>query len=180
MYLQNLSEQLLLSAKKIKLLTLDVDGVLTDGTIYYSDQASEIKAFNTQDGLGIKLLHRFGIQTAIITGRCSPMVKRRAKELGIQDIFQASSNKQEAFQSLLKKYHLSKEEVAHVGDDLPDLTIMKQCGLGIAVENANWFVKAQADWKTEREGGHGAVRCVAELLLLSHGKLESIYENYLP
>ncbi len=179
MELPNLSEKLLAKARNIKLLIMDVDGVLSDGKVYYSNAGDELKNFNIKDGLGIKLLHKNEIKTAIITGRESKIVERRAKELGISHIYQAAPNKQMAFEAILAKENLTPEQVAHVGDDLPDLPLMQQCGLGIAVNDANWFVKQNADWITQMGGGQGAIRNIAELLLTSHDKLEQTYASYL-
>ncbi|WP_144391463.1 3-deoxy-manno-octulosonate-8-phosphatase KdsC [Pleionea sediminis] len=179
MELPNLSEKLLQKAKNIQLLIMDVDGVLSDGKVYYTNSGEEIKNFNIKDGLGIKLLHKIGIKTAIITGRHSAIVEKRAQELGIHHVFQGTSDKRAAFQSILKNENLSSNQVAHVGDDLPDLPLMKQSGLGIAVKDANWFVKQNADWITDDKGGQGAVRNIAELLLISRDMLEDVYQDYL-
>jgi len=152
-------------AEKIKLLILDVDGVLTNGNIWFADNGDEQKSFHTQDGLGMKRLQRANIQVAIISGRKSPAVDRRMKELGITQVFQGQENKQAAYESLLETYQLSPEAVAYVGDDLPDMHIMKQVGFRIAVNNAVPEVKAFADWCTTRNGGEGAVREACELIL---------------
>ena len=179
MELLNLSQKLLAHAAQIKLVILDVDGVLSDGKVYYSQQGDEIKNFNIKDGLGIKLLQKAGIKTAIITGRKSSIVERRVNELGIDYLYQAQEDKRTAFNEILLKAQLNEAEVAHVGDDLPDLPLMKAAGLGIAVADANWFVKKHADWHTPQVGGEGAIRAVAELILLSQEKLYPIYHEYL-
>ncbi|PWK47794.1 3-deoxy-manno-octulosonate-8-phosphatase KdsC [Pleionea mediterranea] len=179
MELPNLSESLLLKARQIQLLIMDVDGVLSDGMVYYTNNGDEIKNFNIKDGLGIKLMHQAGIKTAIITGRQSAIVERRAKELGISHIVQGAPDKRNAFQSILAAENLTADQVAHVGDDLPDLPLMQLAGLGIAVKDANWFVRQHADWITDESGGKGAVRNIAELLLTSREQLTDVYHSYL-
>ncbi|MCO7224029.1 3-deoxy-manno-octulosonate-8-phosphatase KdsC [Pleionea sp. CnH1-48] len=179
MNLPNLSQALLDKASQIKLVILDVDGVLSDGKVYYTNSGDEIKSFNIKDGLGIKLLHQNGIKTAIITGRESKIVERRAQELGISHLYQACPDKRAAFQELLQKESLSAEQVAHVGDDLPDVPLMKMAGLGFAVKDANWFVCQQADWISPVNGGQGAVRPIVELLLFSQQLLDATYNQYL-
>jgi 3-deoxy-D-manno-octulosonate 8-phosphate phosphatase (KDO 8-P phosphatase) len=152
-------------AEKIKLLILDVDGVLTNGNFWYADNGEEQKCFHTQDGLGMKRLQKANIQIAIISGRQSPAVDRRMKELDIAQVFQGQENKQAAYESLLNTLQISPEKVAYVGDDLPDMHIMKQIGFRIAVNNAVPEVKEFADWCTTRNGGEGAVREACELIL---------------
>lgn len=171
--------ELLAKAAKIKLLICDVDGVLSDGKVYFSNQGDEIKNFNIKDGLGINLLHSAGIRVAIITGRRSAIVERRAKELGIELVFQGHTNKREAFAEIAKSLNLEAEQIAHIGDDLPDLPLMQQAGLGISVADGYSFIKQHADWITTQKGGSGAVREVADLLLFSQQKLDSILQNYL-
>jgi 3-deoxy-D-manno-octulosonate 8-phosphate phosphatase (KDO 8-P phosphatase) len=166
-------------ARQIKLLICDVDGVLSDGKVYFSQQGDEIKNFNIKDGLGIKLLQKSGIQVAIITGRNSNVVARRAEELGIALVYQGHSDKRQAFREIVQSLNLKPEQIAHIGDDLPDLTIMKQSGLGICVADGHDFVKKHADLITYKKGGDGAVREVADLLLESHGKLTKLLEAYL-
>jgi 3-deoxy-D-manno-octulosonate 8-phosphate phosphatase (KDO 8-P phosphatase) len=156
-----------------------VDGVLSDGKVFYSNQGDELKNFNIKDGLGIKLLHQVGIKTAIITGRHSNIVERRAQELNISHIYQGQSNKIKAYRTILEQEQLTPEQVAHVGDDLPDLPLMLMSGVGIAVQDANWFVRQHADWVTAHSGGSGAVRDIAELLLTARDQLQSVYQSYL-
>ncbi len=172
-------QDILAKASQIKLLVCDVDGVLSDGKVYFTNQEDEIKNFNIKDGLGIKLLQKNNIAVAIITGRKSKIVEVRAKELGINYLYQGQSNKQSAFDSLLEQLKLNKEQVAHIGDDLPDLPLMKQTGLGISVADGYSFVRQQADWVTSKKGGEGAVREAADLLLFAQNKLDAIYANYL-
>jgi len=166
-------------AKEIKLLIFDVDGVLTDGNLLLTNDNNEIKAFNTQDGLGIQLLQKTGIEVAIITGRKSNIVEQRMKSLGIKYVSQGSLNKMPAYEQLLKKLKLTDENVAYVGDDLPDLALIRRAQLGIATANANLFVQHHADWVTTKSGGQGAAREVCELIMMAQGTLDDIYNEYL-
>jgi len=165
-------------AKKIKLLVCDVDGVLTSGEIYLDNQEGELKAFNVKDGLGINLLMKNDIKVAIITGRNSPVVTRRMNELGIEHYYQGQRDKQAAFDDLLEKTALEKQQVAYVGDDLPDIPLMKQCGLSFAPNDSYRFVLEQVDWVLSANGGKGAVREISDILLASQDKLENIYRGY--
>jgi 3-deoxy-D-manno-octulosonate 8-phosphate phosphatase (KDO 8-P phosphatase) len=166
------------AAQRIKLLLLDVDGVLTDGKLYYGNNNEELKAFNIQDGLGIKLLQQAGIQVGIITGRSSSLVRRRADELGIDPLVQGREDKLTALTELLEQSNFNLEEIAFVGDDLPDLAVIRRVGLGITPANGSHLVASQAMWQTRKDGGDGAVREVAELILSSQGKLESLLAPY--
>ncbi|AAO90289.1 3-deoxy-manno-octulosonate-8-phosphatase KdsC [Coxiella burnetii] len=152
-------------ARRIKLLILDVDGVLTDGRLIYSSRGEILKVFHVHDGLGIKQLLKAGIEVAIISSRKSKAVSRRAAELGIRHVFQGQPDKRIAFKKLLSQLKLDEKQVAYVGDDLPDLPIMQQVGLAIAVTNALPAVQQQAHWKTRKEGGQGAVREVCDFIL---------------
>ena len=165
-------------AKNIRCLICDVDGVLTDGSVYLDNQQGEMKAFNIKDGLGIKLMQRGGIETVIITGRNSPVVSRRMAELGIEHYYQGQQDKQAAFEDVLAKLNIQPDNVAYVGDDLPDLPLMKQVGIGFAPADAASFVREKADYLLQTDGGKGAVREIAELLLATQGKLDSIHEEY--
>ncbi|MDM3871275.1 HAD-IIIA family hydrolase [Porticoccus sp. W117] len=167
------------AAKKIRLLLLDVDGVLTDGKLYYSESGSESKAFNIQDGQGIKLLQHNGIEVGIITGRSSKLLARRASELGIERVVQGREDKLTALNELLETCDYQLEEIAHVGDDLPDVAVIRRVGLGIAVANANHFVAEHAQWQTSVPGGEGAIREVAELILSAQGKLDDTLAHFL-
>ena len=168
-------------ASNIKLVILDVDGVLTDGSLYFDNQGQEFKAFNSKDGHGIRLLLENNIEVAIITGRTSELVKHRAKNLKLSPdlIYQGYRNKLPAYKDLLKKTGFTKEEIAYVGDDVIDLPIMHQVGFSIAVKDANWFVKENSDWVCDTKGGKGAVREVCELILNAQGKLDALYQAYL-
>ncbi|MBW1681134.1 MAG: HAD-IIIA family hydrolase [Deltaproteobacteria bacterium] len=153
-----------------RILFLDVDGVLTDGRVYYTDEGSEIKAFHVRDGLGLKLLMRAGVAVVIVTGRDSQAVVRRARELGIEGVYQGVSDKGALCRRLLREKGLRGDEAACIGDDLPDLEIFREVGLRIAVADAAEEVRQAAHLVTERKGGHGAVREACEWLLRSTGK----------
>lgn len=166
-------------AREIKLLVVDVDGVLTDGRLWYGNSGEELKAFNIQDGLGIKLLLRAGIDVGIITGRRSALVARRAKELGIRHVVQGREDKLIALETMRAELGIELQQIAYVGDDLPDLSAIRAAGLGIAVANAMPSVAEHADYKTLRSGGDGAVREVCDLILHAQQKLDGIIEHYL-
>jgi 3-deoxy-D-manno-octulosonate 8-phosphate phosphatase (KDO 8-P phosphatase) len=166
-------------AKIIKLLALDVDGVMTDGKIYFSAQGDELKAFSILDGQGIKTLLNNNIQVAIITGRTSPLTARRARDLGINLILQGREDKKIALQELSSELDIAFENIAYVGDDLPDLSAIINVGLGITVPNGHYFVKEHADLCTNALGGHGAVREVCDLLLDAQGLLDNVHKAYL-
>ncbi len=170
---------LIKKAKAIRLLICDVDGVLSDGKVYYSNQGDEIKSFNIKDGLGIKQLLDNGIKVAIITGRQSDIVERRATELGIPFIYQGKKDKRKSYKAIIDELKITPAEVAHVGDDLPDLPLMKMSGLGISVNDGHAFVKQNADWCTQLNGGEGAVREIADLLLVAQDKLDAIQQGFL-
>ncbi|MEC9483925.1 MAG: HAD hydrolase family protein [Halomonas sp.] len=171
--------QLIDQARHVRLLVLDVDGVMTDGQLYFQADGQETKAFSTQDGQGIKLLQRSGVQVAIVTGRESPMVSRRAAALGIEHVIQGRDDKLEVLKTLLPRLGLTFEQVAYCGDDLPDLLCIRQAGLGISVPNAPTYIREQADWVTERPGGFGAVREVCDGLLQMQGHWASVLDTYL-
>ncbi len=166
-------------AKDIQLLICDVDGVLTKGEVYLDNSDLEMKAFNIKDGLGLILLQRANIEIAIITGRQSNVVDRRMAELGITHLYQGQVNKIAAYEELLNKLDIQPSQVAYMGDDLPDLPLMQRSALGIAVADAHWFVKDNADWVTFNEGGYGAVRDVADLILDAKSFLDTIHQEYL-
>lgn len=166
------------SARQVRLLICDVDGVLTRGEIYLDNTELELKAFNIKDGLGIKLLQQSGIEIAIITGRKSHIVQRRMAELGITHCYQGQKNKIKAYDKLLETLDITQAQVAYIGDDLPDLPLMRRSGLGIAVADAHFSVKERADWITFNEGGYGAVRDAVDLILDAKGLLEDIHEGF--
>lgn len=149
----------------VKLLILDVDGVLTDGKIYISSTGEELRAFHVHDGMGISCLLKAGIEVAIISSRENPLVLHRMKELGVTRIFQGQKNKLTAYDALLSELKLTDNAVAYVGDDLADIPVMQRAGIAIAVANAVDAVKQIADWQCTRAGGEGAVREVCDRLL---------------
>jgi len=164
--------------KKIKMLVLDVDGVLTDGKIIISDTGHEIKEFNCHDGAGIRYLLRAGLRAAIITGRKCRAISIRAKDLGIEDIYQNAHDKLEAYDHLLEKRNLTDDEICVVGDDLTDLPMMARCGFPVAVANARPEVKKAAAYVTRARGGDGAVREVIEKILKAQHKWQLIMKRY--
>ena len=166
-------------ARAVRLLILDVDGVMTDGSIILDNDGNEYKAFHVRDGHGIRMLMNSGIQVAIITGRGSKVVDLRAKELGITEVYQKCKDKRAAFRKLLRKYSLSAEDVAYIGDDIVDLPVMSQVGLPVAVADATDEVKAHAALVTKNKGGRGAVREVTDLILRARGIWKELYREYL-
>lgn len=165
-------------AKAIKLLALDVDGVLTDGSLYFGADGDTLKAFNSLDGHGLKMLQASGVSLAIITGRESEIVTRRANELGIDVIVQGREDKLTALQEVAEQLSLSLDQVAYAGDDLPDLSAIMVAGLGIAVANAATGVAAGADYVTQATGGAGAVREICEFILVAQGNWDAILTRY--
>lgn len=153
--------------KKIRLLILDVDGVLTDGRIILDNEGNEFKAFNVRDGHGIKMLQKAGIQVAIITGRYSKVVERRAGELGINHVYQRCHNKLVAYNDLLEKLGIDDTEVAYIGDDVVDIPILKRVGLPVAVKDAHEGAKSYSLYITEKEAGKGAVRELCDLIIMA-------------
>ncbi len=168
-----------LRAKKIQLIIFDVDGVLTDGGLYFSDDGQEFKRFNSLDGLGIKILKDNGIEPAIITARTSATVEHRMNNLGIVHFYQGQEDKVVAFNDLLKKLNLNADQVAYVGDDVIDLPVMTKVGLPISVANAHDLVKEKSCIVTNKKGGHGAVREVCDFILKSQDKFDRAMKPYL-
>ena len=166
-------------AREIRLLVLDVDGVMTDGRLLYGSDGGEIKAFNILDGLGIKLAQRGGIQVAIITGRRSAMVERRARELGIEHLIQGREDKHAALDELLATLGIGLAQTAYLGDDLPDLAAIRRVGLGMCVASAYPLLAEHARYQTRAAGGAGAVREACELLLRAQGKLDGLLAEFL-
>jgi len=164
-------EQLLLEkAKRIKLLLLDVDGVLTDGRIIYDSRGHDLKLFDVHDGLGVYILGKVGIKTILITAKGSRAIIPRARDMHVERVFENISPKTAVLDKILKKYKVDISEVCFVGDDLVDLCLMKKVGFPVAVFNAAPEIKQAASYITLREGGRGAVREIAELILKSQGK----------
>lgn len=166
-------------AKAIKLAIFDVDGVLTDGRLYFLTDGSEFKTFNTLDGQGIKMLINSGVRTAIISGRSTPVVEKRANNLGIQHLYQGREDKLVVLDELLGELGLNYAQVAYLGDDLPDLPVIRRVGLGMAVANAAGFVRQHAHGVTEARGGEGAAREFCEVIMRAQGSLEAALDAYL-
>jgi 3-deoxy-D-manno-octulosonate 8-phosphate phosphatase (KDO 8-P phosphatase) len=164
-------EKTLAQAKKIKLLVCDVDGVFSDGRIYLGNNGEELKAFHTKDGFGIKALGNSGVDVAIITGRRSIIVANRMAALNVKHIIQGEENKLPALLSLAEKLSINLDEIAYIGDDMPDLPCILQVGLGIAVNDAHPMVLTKADYITFTLGGFGAVREVCDLIMQSQNSL---------
>jgi len=163
----------------IKLAIFDVDGVLTDGRLYYDNHGNEFKAFHAQDGHGMKQLQQAGIPIAIITARQSTLVTKRMTDLGIQYVFQGARDKRAVFEQLITEMAISAQSVCYVGDDLLDLPVMTQCGLAISVPNGYAGVKSRAHYITQASGGQGAAREVCDLILTAQGKLDALIAHYL-
>jgi 3-deoxy-D-manno-octulosonate 8-phosphate phosphatase (KDO 8-P phosphatase) len=172
-------ETLLLRQRQIGLLILDVDGVLTDGSLFLGDGGEEYKAFHSRDGHGIRMAQHGGLEVAILTGRRSEVVAHRMRDLGVQHVLQGRRQKREALDELLAQTGFLPEQAAYVGDDVVDLAVMRRCGLGIAVADAHPLVAEHADWQTRAAGGRGAVREVCEGLLAAQQKLEELLRVYL-
>ncbi len=165
--------------KQIKILITDVDGVLTDGGAYYSDEGIELKKFSIRDGMGIVLLQKAGFKVAIVTTEKTKIVERRAERLRVTDLFQGVINKVEAVEELLQKYSLSWNQAAFIGDDINDIPVLKKVGFAAVPNNGAALNKKIADFVTKAEGGHGAVREVCDLLLDLKWKGEKITELWL-
>ncbi len=163
---------------KIKLLLLDVDGVLTNGQIIYDNQGNELKAFDVKDGHGLKLLQRAGIKVGIITGRSSDVVKLRAKELGIEIIYQGALRKLDPYLEILSEQGLTDEQVAYVGDDIIDLPILRRVGFSATVADAVPDMSPLVDYVATRPGGRGAVREICDLLLRACGQWDELTKRY--
>ena len=172
-------QDILQKAANIKLVIFDVDGVLTDSSLFIGDDGQEYKAFNSKDGHGMRMLQDGGVEIAIITGRVSNVVEHRMRDLGIKRVYQGKREKLPAYEELLKDVQLSHEEVAYVGDDVVDLPVMCKVGLAICVQDAHPLVKRHAHWITERAGGKGAGRDVCELILEARGKLDDMLASYI-
>lgn len=172
------SSDVLARAAKIRLLICDIDGVLTDGRLYFTADGHELKSFHARDGHGLKLLQRTGVQAAVISGRSSPAVALRMSSLGIEHVFQGRENKLEPFQELLGRLDLKAEQAAFVGDDVLDLPLLRRVGLAVAVADAHFTLRETVHWVTAQPGGLGAVREVCDLIMLAQGRLQGIIESY--
>ncbi|WP_445361987.1 KdsC family phosphatase [Microbulbifer sp. EKSA005] len=167
------------SLKNIRWLVLDVDGVLTDGKLYFDNSGNELKTFHTLDGHGIKMLQNSGVRVAIITGRRSNVVERRAHDLGINKLIQGREDKFAALQELLSEESCRLEDIAYVGDDYPDLLVMTKIGCPIAPPNAAPPVRERAFWVTEARGGEGAVREVCDRIMIAQGTFDAALAPYI-
>lgn len=166
------------TAKEIKLLILDVDGVLTDGRIILDNEGNEFKSFHVRDGHGIKMIVKAGIPVAIITGRYSKVVERRARELGITDVYQRCRVKTAALDRVIRKYGLTEREVAYVGDDIVDIPVFRRVGMPVAVSDATEEAKDSAALVTRNGGGRGAVREICDFLLMAKGLWDAVTREY--
>jgi len=177
------TKQLYARARKIKLLLLDVDGVLTDGRFFFVPGAGgrlvETKGFHSRDGLGFRIAHRSGLKTGFITGRHSPVIEYRAKELGIHYLKQNAREKLEPYQEVLREARLEDEEVCYMGDDIVDLPLLTRVGLAVGVANSHEVLRRHVHYMTHEPGGRGAVREVIELILSAQGKWDAVLEHYL-
>ena len=172
-------DTLLERARRIRLAIFDVDGVLTDGRLYFMPDGTEFKSFNTLDGHGIKMLRASGVEVAIISGRNSPLVEKRAANLGIPHLIQGREDKLNALDELLRLVPVELDQIAFLGDDLPDLQVMRRVGLGMAVATADSFVREHAHGITLAAGGQGAAREFCELIMRAQGTLEQARAAYL-
>ena len=166
-------------ASQVRLVILDVDGVLTDGGLQFDNRGEEYKTFNSLDGHGIRMLLDSGIEVAVITGRRSKIVEHRMGDLGVKHLYQGSRDKLTAFKDLLRATGLEAGQAAYVGDDLPDLPVMRRVALSIAVANAHSFVREHCDLVTQHQGGHGAVREVSDFILQAQSLLDARQASYL-
>jgi 3-deoxy-D-manno-octulosonate 8-phosphate phosphatase (KDO 8-P phosphatase) len=165
-------------ARAIRLLTCDVDGVLTDGRLYYDAGGAEMKVFSALDGVGLKLLASHGVAVAWITGSAAPAVAHRARALGVTRLLQGAEDKLGPWDALRAELGLPPEACAHIGDDLPDLPLIVRCGLGVTVPHAPQAVRERAHYVTRCEGGAGAVREVCELILAAQGALDPLSARF--
>ncbi len=174
----NLIERIIEKAEKIKFLILDVDGVLTSGDIILDNENNELKIFNVRDGHGLVMLHKSGINLAVITGRHSRALERRMKELGITEVYQGVREKLRIFNEIVKKHSLKKEEIAVMGDDIIDLSILKRAGFSVAPQDAHEEVKRFVDYVTENKSGQGAVRELCDIILKAKGLWNRFINEY--
>jgi len=172
-------QDILERAAQIRLVIFDVDGVLTDGSLFIGDDGQEYKAFHSRDGHGMKMLQASGIEIGIITGRTSQVVKHRMDSLGIRHVYQGKLEKLPAFEELVAKLGLPPHQVAYIGDDVVDLPVMRRVGLAVAVQDAHPLVKQHAHWTTDHGGGRGAARDVCELIMRAQGTLDAQLQHYL-
>lgn len=174
-----LNEALVERIRSVKLAIFDVDGVLTDGSLHYSPGGEELKVFNTLDGHGLKMLQASGVELAIISGRASKALERRAKDLGIAQLFMGVENKLDTFESLLKSLSLSHAQSAGLGDDVIDLPFLTRCGFAACVPAAPAYVKPHVHYVTSAQGGHGAAREFCDLIMQTQGTWDAAMKKYL-
>ncbi len=172
-------DEILARAAQVKLLVLDVDGVLTDGSLYLQDDGQEVKAFYSLDGHGIKMLKRSGVELAIITGRTSELMRHRARNLNIQHLYQGAEDKLHAYERLLGELGYRPEQVGAIGDDVVDLPVMRRAVLSVTVPSAPALVRQYAHYVTRLPGGRGAVRELCELIMRAQGTLDAQLAPYL-
>jgi 3-deoxy-D-manno-octulosonate 8-phosphate phosphatase (KDO 8-P phosphatase) len=172
MHFSTTEEQAIEAASKIKLLLLDVDGILSDGRLYFSNSGEEIKAFHSLDGHGIKMLMSTGVAVGIITGRTSAIVSRRAADLGIGILYQGREDKIDVLQEISKDQDIPLNAICYAGDDLPDLPVLRAVGLSFSVAGAHYAVKDAVNVVTARNGGEGAVREITDFILAAQGNLQ--------
>ena len=176
----NISDELAAKIRNVKLAVFDVDGVMTDGALHYSADGERVKIFNTLDGHGMKMLMGSGIAIAIISGRQSPALARRSKDLGITQLFMAVEDKGRVYAELLASLRLQPRQVASIGDDVVDLPILLNCAFAVAVPAAPQFVRERMHYVTEAHGGRGAVREFCEIIMAAQGTLDAALKKYLP
>lgn len=174
-----LTEAVIDKARQVRLLLLDVDGVMTDGRLYFGNNGSELKAFNILDGHGIKMLQASGVQVGIITGRRSELVAGRAKNLGIEILVQGREDKLAALQEIIAGREITLQQTAFMGDDYPDLPPLRRVGLALTVANAHPVVAAQAHWQSSKRGGEGAVREACDMIMQAQGSFDAALAKYL-
>jgi len=170
---------LLKRAAAVRLLALDVDGVLTDGSLYFDNNGNELKAFSTRDGLGMRLLQDHGIELALITGRKSNIVAQRAQQLGIRHVYQGRNDKLQALSELLEQTGVDEQAVCYAGDDWIDLPVLDRVGFAVTVADADLLVRSRVHWVTTRTGGKGAVREICNLILKAQGLEHKVLDGIL-
>lgn len=173
--MDNLTEK----AKKIRLVIFDVDGVLTSGQLTYGSNGIEVKNFHVHDGQGMKLLKKSGVEIAIITACQTDIIKRRMQDLGIEHVYLGQVDKLPAYEDIKNKLNLTDQQIAYVGDDLPDLPMLKRVGLAVTVANAHQLIQEHAHWITKAKGGKGAVREVCDFIMQAQGTYQTIINSYL-
>ncbi len=174
-----MNKRLISRARRIRLAIFDVDGVLTDGALHFGKHGEQVKTFNILDGLGLQMLAASGVGLALLSGRKASMVALRARETGIAHVLQGRTDKLEAYHGLLRKLKLAEEETSFMGDDLPDLPVLRRCGLAFSVPDALPIVRSHAHYVTENAGGRGAVRGACEFLMRAQGTLPAQLATYL-